>query len=39
VLFVLQEWMAKAEMSAGDYGLLAAFGPGFSAEMMLLQWT
>ena len=39
VLFVLQEWMTKAKMSAGDYGLLAAFGPGFSAEMMLLQWT
>jgi alkylresorcinol/alkylpyrone synthase len=39
VLFVLQEWMAKGKMTAGDYGLLAAFGPGFSAEMMLLQWT
>jgi alkylresorcinol/alkylpyrone synthase len=39
VIYVLQEWMTKAKMSAGDYGLLAAFGPGFSAEMMLLQWT
>jgi alkylresorcinol/alkylpyrone synthase len=39
VLFVLQEWMTKGKMTAGDYGLLAAFGPGFSAEMMLLQWT
>jgi len=39
VIFVLQEWMTKAKMSAGDYGLLTAFGPGFSAEMMLLQWT
>jgi alkylresorcinol/alkylpyrone synthase len=39
VLFVLQEWMTKARMSSGDYGLLVGFGPGFSAEMMLLQWT
>jgi alkylresorcinol/alkylpyrone synthase len=39
VLFVLQEWMTKAKMSSGDYGLLVGFGPGFSAEMMLLQWT
>lgn len=39
VIFVLHEWMTKAEMAAGDYGLLAAFGPGFTAEMMLLQWT
>jgi predicted naringenin-chalcone synthase len=22
-----------------DYGLAAAFGPGFSAEVLLLQWT
>jgi alkylresorcinol/alkylpyrone synthase len=39
VLFVLQEWMTKAKMSPGEYGLLVGFGPGFSAEMMLLQWT
>jgi alkylresorcinol/alkylpyrone synthase len=39
VLFVLREWMTKARMSSGDYGLLVGFGPGFSAEMMLLQWT
>ena len=39
VLFVLQEWMTKARMSPGDYGLLVGFGPGFSAEMLLLQWT
>jgi alkylresorcinol/alkylpyrone synthase len=39
VIYVLQEWMTKGKMSAGEYGLLAAFGPGFSAEMMLLQWT
>jgi alkylresorcinol/alkylpyrone synthase len=39
VLFVLHEWLNKAQLSTGDYGLLAAFGPGFSAEMALLQWT
>jgi len=39
VLFVLHEWLARGEMRAGDRGLLAAFGPGFSAEMLLLQWT
>lgn len=39
VIYVLQEWMTKGKMSAGEYGLLTAFGPGFSAEMMLLQWT
>jgi predicted naringenin-chalcone synthase len=25
-------------MGPGDYGLAAAFGPGFSAELVLLQW-
>jgi alkylresorcinol/alkylpyrone synthase len=39
VLFVLKEWFAKARMSAGEYGFLAAFGPGFSTDMVLLQWT
>lgn len=39
VLFVLHEWLARGEMRTGDHGLLAAFGPGFSAEMLLLRWT
>ena len=39
VLFVLDEWLNKSQLAPGDYGLLAAFGPGFSAEMALLQWT
>jgi len=38
VLFVLREWIEKREVRPGVYGLLAAFGPGFSAEMLLLQW-
>ena len=39
VLFVLHEWLTRGEVKAGERGLLAAFGPGFSAEMLLLQWT
>jgi alkylresorcinol/alkylpyrone synthase len=39
VLFVLHEWMARGEIKTGDRAVLAAFGPGFSAEMLLLQWT
>ncbi len=39
VLFVLQEWMRKARLAEGDYGFLAAFGPGFTVDMVLLQWT
>jgi alkylresorcinol/alkylpyrone synthase len=39
VLFVLQEWLRKGKVAAGSYGLLAAFGPGFSAEMLLLEWA
>jgi alkylresorcinol/alkylpyrone synthase len=39
VLFVLHEWLKKGKVKPGEYGILAAFGPGFSAEMALLQWT
>jgi alkylresorcinol/alkylpyrone synthase len=39
VLFGLHEWLSRGEAKTGDRGLLAAFGPGFSAEMLLLQWT
>jgi alkylresorcinol/alkylpyrone synthase len=39
VLFVLHEHLTKKNGNTGDYGLLAAFGPGFSAEMVLLQWA
>ncbi len=38
VLFILQEFLARREMPSGSYGLLMAFGPGFTAEMILLQW-
>lgn len=39
VLFVLHEWMKRGEIKTGDRGILAAFGPGFSAELLLLEWT
>jgi alkylresorcinol/alkylpyrone synthase len=39
ILFILHEWLTKRTMNSGDYGLAAAFGPGFSAELLLLQWT
>jgi alkylresorcinol/alkylpyrone synthase len=38
VLFILQETAARRDMLSGSYGLLMAFGPGFTAEMILLQW-
>jgi len=38
VLFVLHEWLARRVPPAGAHGLLAAFGPGFSANMLLLRW-
>ena len=39
VLFVLHEWMTGGKTRLSEHALLAAFGPGFSAEMLLLQWT
>lgn len=38
VLFILNEWLIQRQMPPGSYGLLMAFGPGFTAEMLLLQW-
>lgn len=37
VLYVLKEFMEKGP-SSGEYGLMAALGPGFSGELLLLQW-
>ncbi|SDB55255.1 type III polyketide synthase [Bauldia litoralis] len=39
VLFVLDDEIRNAPHESGDYGLLAAFGPGFSAETTLLRWA
>jgi alkylresorcinol/alkylpyrone synthase len=38
VLFVLGDVLDAGEAQPGDYGLLVAMGPGFCAEMVLLQW-
>jgi alkylresorcinol/alkylpyrone synthase len=37
VLYVLDEFM-KQEIPNGDYGLVAALGPGFSSELLLVRW-
>jgi alkylresorcinol/alkylpyrone synthase len=37
VLFVLEEQL-KQPTNEGEYGILCALGPGFSCEMILLQW-
>jgi alkylresorcinol/alkylpyrone synthase len=39
ILFILHEWLTTRQVDPGKYGLAAAFGPGFSAELLLLQWT
>jgi alkylresorcinol/alkylpyrone synthase len=38
VLFVLHEWLARHAPPQGAHGLVAAFGPGFSANLLLLRW-
>ncbi len=38
VLFVLDDVLGHPPPPAGAPGLLAAFGPGFSAELSLLRW-
>jgi len=38
VLVVLEEVMLRRRPPAGTYGLLAAMGPGFCAELVLLRW-
>jgi len=39
ILFILQEWLEKKPLKTGEYAMAAAFGPGFSAEFLLLQWN
>jgi alkylresorcinol/alkylpyrone synthase len=38
VLFVLGDLLEAGEARPGDLGVLAAMGPGFSAELVLLRW-
>lgn len=37
VLVVLEKWLASPRAAQPGYGLLSAFGPGFSAEQVLLE--
>jgi alkylresorcinol/alkylpyrone synthase len=39
VFFVMRELLKRRTPAAGERGLLAAFGPGFSSEMLLLEWN
>jgi alkylresorcinol/alkylpyrone synthase len=38
VLLVLEETMKNKRPPAGTYGILAAMGPGFCSELVLLKW-
>jgi alkylresorcinol/alkylpyrone synthase len=38
VLFVLGELLDAGQARPGELGLLAAMGPGFGAELLLLRW-
>ncbi|WP_332691905.1 type III polyketide synthase [Halalkalibacter lacteus] len=37
VLYVLEQFMIQEHVQ-GEYGLMAALGPGFCSELVLLQW-
>jgi alkylresorcinol/alkylpyrone synthase len=37
VLYVLEEYLDK-DISSGEKGLMLSFGPGFSAQRILLEW-
>jgi alkylresorcinol/alkylpyrone synthase len=39
ILFVLDEWLTKRALTSGEYLLAAGFGPGLSAELLLLRWV
>ena len=38
VLFVLSEMLQDPPAKAGDLGVIAAFGPGISGELVLARW-
>ncbi|MEH7224355.1 3-oxoacyl-[acyl-carrier-protein] synthase III C-terminal domain-containing protein [Bacillus sp. JJ1566] len=38
VLYVLKEFMENQLGEESDFGLVTALGPGFSSELILLQW-
>jgi len=38
VLYVLERFMNKKPPNKGDVGLMLSFGPGFTAQIILLKW-
>jgi alkylresorcinol/alkylpyrone synthase len=38
VLLILDKTMERSQPTPGEYGVLMAMGPAFSAELVLLQW-
>ncbi|QGQ46619.1 type III polyketide synthase [Metabacillus sediminilitoris] len=38
VMYVLQEYLEREQGQADEYGLIGALGPGFSSEILLIQW-
>jgi alkylresorcinol/alkylpyrone synthase len=38
VLLILDKFMKRLQPKPGEYGVLMAMGPAFSAELVLLQW-
>jgi alkylresorcinol/alkylpyrone synthase len=38
VLLVLEEVMMHRRPASGTYSILAAMGPGFCSELVLLRW-
>ncbi|MFZ6050455.1 type III polyketide synthase [Halocola ammonii] len=38
VLYVLEEYLENVKVKKDDYGLMLSFGPGFSAQRLLLKW-
>ncbi|MEH6408550.1 MAG: 3-oxoacyl-[acyl-carrier-protein] synthase III C-terminal domain-containing protein, partial [Leeuwenhoekiella sp.] len=37
VLYVLERFLDR-EIESGEYGIMLSFGPGFSAQRVLLEW-
>jgi alkylresorcinol/alkylpyrone synthase len=38
IIFVLDQWLRRRP-AVGEYGIAVGFGPGVSAELLLLQWA
>lgn len=39
VFFVLERYLKQFSLPSEDFGLIAALGPGFSSELVLLRWN